>query len=229
MTGSKKTAPRRAGPRRPTRERIIRAAGELFAERGYLGATAREVAAKAGVNPASINYHFDGKEGLYDAVLAEARQGFAPSLREVREALPCDAPVWDRLEALVRYLVAELLSHDPSRWHFKLMVREMTFPSERLLLLLDQEMAPRAEIMSGLTGEILGLPPDHRLSRRAASMVIAYCLHLHQNRGVIARLFPQVPLTGQEVDGLVDDYLVYVRGGLKALAERVREEGEHDA
>ncbi|MEA2964282.1 MAG: TetR/AcrR family transcriptional regulator, regulator of cefoperazone and chloramphenicol, partial [Alphaproteobacteria bacterium] len=51
-----------------TRERILRTAERLFAERGFSGVSVRELAAAAQVNIASIGYHFDNKEGLLSEV-----------------------------------------------------------------------------------------------------------------------------------------------------------------
>jgi AcrR family transcriptional regulator len=49
-------------------ERILRAATALFAARGFYGASTREIAAAAGLNIATVNYHAGGKEALYHAV-----------------------------------------------------------------------------------------------------------------------------------------------------------------
>ena len=53
-----------------TRERILKAAERLFAERGYDGTSVRAIVARARVNQAAINYHFAGKEGLYREICA---------------------------------------------------------------------------------------------------------------------------------------------------------------
>ena len=50
-------------PSEITRERIMKAAERLFAERGYEGTSIRAIVAKARVNQAAINYHFAGKDG----------------------------------------------------------------------------------------------------------------------------------------------------------------------
>src|SRR5262249_51780543 len=82
-TGSRSSAARpgrpegeraRAAGRRPrdaaaTREALLAAGAELFAERGYDGVPVWNIARAAGVNKAMISYHFGGKRGLYRAIL----------------------------------------------------------------------------------------------------------------------------------------------------------------
>jgi AcrR family transcriptional regulator len=76
----KKRKPKRRG--RPhgsengvkARGRLLDAAEQLFAERGFYGITTRQVAASAGADDALIYYHFKNKWGLYNAVF-ERRAG----------------------------------------------------------------------------------------------------------------------------------------------------------
>lgn len=51
-----------------TKARILEAAEEVFATRGFEGASTREIAAKASVNISSLHYHWESKETLYFAV-----------------------------------------------------------------------------------------------------------------------------------------------------------------
>ena len=66
-------AERRPAPARPsadaTRERILDAALDLFADRSFEGATTREIAARAGVSQPSLNYHFRTKDELWQAAV----------------------------------------------------------------------------------------------------------------------------------------------------------------
>lgn len=48
---------------------IVQAAGELFSERGYDGASTRDIAERAGVNVALINRYFGSKAGLFEAAI----------------------------------------------------------------------------------------------------------------------------------------------------------------
>jgi AcrR family transcriptional regulator len=57
-------------PTDPPPERIIRIATVLFAEHGFDGVSTREIAAAAGLNVATVNYHVGGKRDLYRAVFA---------------------------------------------------------------------------------------------------------------------------------------------------------------
>lgn len=63
-------------PPRSTRDTILDVAERHFAERGFAGASVRDMAADAGLkNQASLYHHFDNKRALYEAVLS---RGLAP-------------------------------------------------------------------------------------------------------------------------------------------------------
>ena len=89
----------RAGDPVETRRGILRAAEECFAAAGFVGATTRQVAARAGVNVATLRYHFGNKEKLYRAVLDAANRQDFPFLAsgqtpEERLSSAVDA-LWD--------------------------------------------------------------------------------------------------------------------------------------
>lgn len=54
---------------RESSRRLLEAASEEFASRGYAGARIRDIVGAAQVNLAAVNYYFGGKEGLYKATL----------------------------------------------------------------------------------------------------------------------------------------------------------------
>lgn len=54
-----------------SRSRLIKIAAQLFAQRGFAGASTRDIAREAQVNISLISYYFKGKEGLYLAVLED--------------------------------------------------------------------------------------------------------------------------------------------------------------
>jgi AcrR family transcriptional regulator len=78
--------PRRRGASRPagTRDDLLRAGAEVFAELGFDGATAERIAQRAGTTKAMINYHFKSKQGLYEAILLATFTGLGRRLLAVR-------------------------------------------------------------------------------------------------------------------------------------------------
>jgi TetR/AcrR family transcriptional regulator len=80
-----------ARPRTPpaasaTRDRLIAAARQEFALRGYDGAKVDRIAARARVNKAMLYYHFHSKTELYRSILLEQFSGVATAVSAVRQA-----------------------------------------------------------------------------------------------------------------------------------------------
>jgi AcrR family transcriptional regulator len=101
------TAPE--APASETRERLIAAAGRLFAERGFAGVSVRAIAAEASVNWSLVGYHFRGKHGL----LAEVYRRHCDSLNSERLKLLAEVRrdglrLEAVLEAFVRPALAEI-------------------------------------------------------------------------------------------------------------------------
>ena len=85
---------RKTAQREATRTRLLAAARELFAERGYAGVATEEIVRAAGVTRGALYHQFAGKEELFAAVLE------AVELDLVREAAASMQGVEDPLEAL---------------------------------------------------------------------------------------------------------------------------------
>lgn len=71
----------RAQRKRLTREELLQAAREMFADRGYDNVTVAEIAAGAGVSVKTLFQHFRSKEDLLFSDLAETHQRLVNSLR----------------------------------------------------------------------------------------------------------------------------------------------------
>lgn len=74
-----------------TRQALLEAGLDLFAEKGLDGASIRMVAKKAGVNSALIQYYFGGKEGLYKAIIETSVETIWEPFR------PIEADAHDRM------------------------------------------------------------------------------------------------------------------------------------
>ncbi|MCI0547175.1 MAG: TetR/AcrR family transcriptional regulator [Candidatus Rokubacteria bacterium] len=120
------TSAGRAGrrPRREdttgTREALLGAAADLFAERGYDGVPLSSIAARARVNKAMIRYHFGGKRGLYLSILTTA---FAEIVARAEELAAAPGPAPEQLRMLVAALADIGTRRQPHL--FTMMLREV--------------------------------------------------------------------------------------------------------
>lgn len=82
-----------------TRDALMNAATELFAARGFDGTKVDQIADTAGANKALISYHFGGKQGLYNEILADS---FTEAGRRFRAIEESDAPADERLREFIQ-------------------------------------------------------------------------------------------------------------------------------
>ncbi len=111
-----------------TRERLFEAAITEFSERGYAGASVRQICHRAKANLAAIKYHFGSKDGLYREVLRAATAAFAQQQELDDDAVA--AP--DREEAvrlLIRQQLMVLLRKDKTTRYLRLFAWENISPS----------------------------------------------------------------------------------------------------
>jgi AcrR family transcriptional regulator len=92
-----------------TREALLAAGTELFAEHGYDGVPVADIAHRAGVNKAMINYHFGGKRQLYLAIVGVTFDEIVASVERLASS-PRPAP------ELLRELIA-VVSEAVTRRH----------------------------------------------------------------------------------------------------------------
>jgi len=171
-------------PSEVTRERILKAAERLFAERGYDGASIRAIVAKARVNQAAINYHFDGKDGLYREVL----RGAFRALTEQQLGHAREMKVMSREEAVAEFIGRQLhplMARDEYSRHTRLFNWETVRPTAVFRSLVSEEAAP----FMGLAGDLVRrfMPDaDQRTVTVAAIWLIGQCGVFLRNREQLA-------------------------------------------
>lgn len=88
-------------PSQSTEERIREAAKKIFLEKGFDGATSRDIAEAAGMNIALTNYYFRSKEKLFLAIFDEMLQLFFRGMVDIMNR-----------PTSMREKIAELINHD---------------------------------------------------------------------------------------------------------------------
>ena len=94
-----------------TRDRILRAASDLFATTGFNGATLREITERAGANLAAVNYYFRTKEDLIISTIEEAvRPLVAARMTALQSCLEFSKPNLPNIDQMAEALVGPLLT-----------------------------------------------------------------------------------------------------------------------
>jgi len=197
-----------------TRQQLLEAAAEVFAERGFDAATVREICDKAGTNIASVNYHFRDKEGLYAEVLKYALHR-ANVKYPAALGLKPRATVEERLRAFIRSFLLRIFEEGPQAWHGKLMLREMVNPTAALDALVEAEIRPMAGQVQSIVRELLGARATPAQVRLSAMSVVSQILFYHHCRPVITRIFPDLKFDAREIDRLSEHIAEFSLAALK--------------
>lgn len=174
-----------------TRERVLRAAGEVFAELGFRDTTVREICQRANVNVAAVNYHFRSKESLYGEVLAFAFQESNDRYPLTVAADPL-AEADARLCDFIRTFFRRLMDDSPDSWQGRLIAREIMDPTSALDQVVDLWIRPRFDLLYDIIGKLSALPCDRSELQRCVLSIIGQCLVYRHSRSVIDRLCPEV-------------------------------------
>lgn len=172
-----------------TPTRILHAAGPIFAEKGFESATVREICAAAGVNLASINYHFGDKENLY---LRTVNLAHVLRLEQVPPPdLDRDLPPEEKLRRYIYVMLSRMLGTRELGWQTRLLMREMLEPSAACQHIVEEFIRPQLNLLLSVLSEML--PPETPEYRRyqIAFSVVGQCLHYRVAEQFVALLVPE--------------------------------------
>ena len=137
---------KRRGPGRPGKDRpngallLLKAGQSAFARHGFEGASLRQIAAAAGVNPALAAHHFGSKEALWEAVIDRLALYLAPYVAELLELqTQAEIPIRTRIETAFRQLIAGVCGEPESGM---LISRISAERGEKLDMLVEKLVRP---------------------------------------------------------------------------------------
>ena len=168
-------------PSKVTRDKIMKAATRVFAEKGYHGASIRNIVARANVNQAAISYHFAGKEGLYRAVLQAAMQALSNADNSTARAPGRGAGREAALRAFIRRQLQPMLGRDELSHYLRIFNWETVRPTPVFRKLLSEEAAPFMGLATDLIRRFLP-DADHRSLVVAAIWLLGQCSVFIRNR-----------------------------------------------
>ena len=202
-----------------TRWRLLQAATEVFAEVGYRAATTREIARRAGVNLASIHYHFGDKAELYREVFR------LPFLDECNVFATLDieqATLEEALHSFYNWMFPPTPEEDPMMHLFlRMHTREEAEPSGVMGDALAQAFRPNHEKMQAVLCRELGLKkPDTEVDRLTFSLAGLASVYFHGGRAIVEELAPHLVKGKKAKDAMVERLVGYAKALIES--ERVR-------
>jgi AcrR family transcriptional regulator len=170
----------------PKRERILEAAGEIFAERGFEQATVRDICTRAGANVAAVNYYFGDKLRLYIEAVKRAH-----AWKMGQAALPQwlgDAPPEQMLGDFILTFMRRLKLGDADTWQNRLMRREMMSSGTACGELVRDSIRPEFETLLAILRPLLPCELRDEERHLFAFSIVGQCLFYHFADPVVRKL-----------------------------------------
>lgn len=168
-----------------TRTRIIEAAGEVFAEKGFADGTVREICQRAGANIAAVNYYFGDKLRLYVEAVKLAH-AWRVKQAQLPEWAPDVGPE-ERLAGFIQAFMRRMLIGDET-WHSRLMLREMLRPDSACAEVVREYIRPEFDALLSIVRDLMGDRWDEERGHLIAFSIVGQCLHYRVADPVVAKL-----------------------------------------
>jgi AcrR family transcriptional regulator len=225
MTDRPKKNARKNSTKNPTRERLIEAAGELFAEKGFKETTVRDICDRAEANVAAVNYHFGDKERLHEEVMLYIINGIKENF-PIDRGLDGEESAEARLSIFIRNMLYRFA--DPARpaWQGVLLAQERMNPRPAILSVMHEEISKGRKLLFSLIEELLGPDADiEHVELCDASIVGQLMFQAHVRSPHAHPMFRREGLSEAEFNGIVRHITDFSLAGM----ERVRKMSEESA
>ena len=201
-----------------TRDRILEAAGQMFAERGFEATTVRDICQAAGANVAAVNYYFGDKERLYIASVVRAHRW-----RLDQATLPEWTSATSPREKLADFILTffrRVLGSPDDMWRTRLVMREIMQPSAACAEIAESNIRPQFEILQGILRELLPADVTAEELHLTAFSIVGQCLFYHVASPIVRSLIDEREYATYDVDNLASHVTEFTFGAIDARAAR---------
>lgn len=93
-------------PEAKTKENILKAAIELFSEKGYYETSMAAIAEKAGVGKGTLYWYFSSKDEMFKSLITEKIQELQPSIKNIIESgLPAEKAFQEFIRIMIKFMI----------------------------------------------------------------------------------------------------------------------------
>ena len=188
------------------RNRLLDAALELFAEKGFSKTSTREIAHAAQVNIASISYYFGDKAGLYEAVFTDPRCNPNVPPESIADT---SISLQQALQRLMGSFLDPLKRGDLLQQCMKLHFREMLEPTGIWQEEIDSNIKPAHAALVSVLCRHLGLAEADDDIHTLAFSITGLGVMLHIGCDVVTTIRPQLVASHTALDRYCDRLVAY--------------------
>lgn len=207
-------------------KKLLTAASDVFAEKGFRDATVAEICKRAEANISAVNYYFGSKEALYQE---SWRHSFAESVKIHPQdgGVSDDAPAEDRLRGQVRALMARI-SDDNNRDFF---ISQMEFvnPTGLLEEVMKSELIPLREKTLAVVRELLGPGATDEQILYTETCIISMCLHpmlIRRVRKMAKKT--EAPVIIDDLGAFEGHVMKFALAGIASIRREIKTDLSHD-
>lgn len=199
-----------------TKERLLRAACEIFADKGFRNATVAEICGAAGANIAAVNYHFGDKEKLYDEVW---RHAFAitAGTYPVDGGVPEDASIEESLYGYASAVLHRIFDEGEAGLFPKLLNQEMAAPTLALDKIAKEALFPQSQQVAKTVRKMFGEACDEHLLWLCQHSIIGQCAFYNFSRPLRERVMRCGTMDESSINMIARHIAKFSLGGLKEI------------
>jgi AcrR family transcriptional regulator len=179
-----------------THQRLLDAAEQVFADKGFKAASVREICKRAGANIAAVNYYFGDKQRLYIEAVKYASRACTQGVP--LPDWPPGTPAVERLCDFIRVLVTRMMQPQ-SVQSLQLMMRELAQPTAACVEVVREYIQPLADQLGGILAELMPGSTPRQIAFTAFS-IVGQCHFYRYHRAVAALLVGEEEFARYDVD-----------------------------
>lgn len=197
------------------KEKLIRSAIDVFAQRGYRDGKIASIVKGAGANIAAVNYHFGSKDNLFVAAL---RQAFADADEAYpsKGDLPDDASLEDKIAAIARAILIRSFDGGKAGDFNRIMSRTMHTPDSPVEMILIEVQEFELKYLSEVLKEYLETTCDQLVLWAVAVFISLATMISKCPVGAVNYLFNNEPKKSQ-IDSMIESQIEIIFSALRSL------------
>lgn len=185
-----------------TKQKILLAAGPIFARKGFAKATVREICEAAGVNLASINYYFGDKAKLYAETILAAQA--IQVQQNPQPVFDSDLSPEEKLRQLIATLLRRMMAMQSEPWPVRLIMREVLQPSPASQGLIEVYFRPFFESLLEVIDELLGFQPAAGMRLQIGFSIVGQCQIYRTSAEMMSRMLSPAETQQFQIQALTE-------------------------